>query len=86
MLFRSTAFFPLFFQDWPLDLQTERFIAIMIFMRKYLFCHWYWKMGVESHLVTLKGIAPDWETQHYIDYEKEKWGDVFPMDSAEKTF
>ncbi|MEH2944149.1 hypothetical protein VSQ32_15090 [Lachnospiraceae bacterium KK002] len=44
------------------------------------------QLYVESHLVTLKGIAPDWETQHYIDYEKEKWGDVFPMDSAEKTF
>lgn len=35
------------------------------------------QMYIESHLVTLKGISPSQEQQHYIDYMKEKYRDVF---------
>lgn len=36
------------------------------------------QMYIETHLVTLKGVYPDRETQHYIDYAKEKCGGAFP--------
>lgn len=32
---------------------------------------------VESHLVTLKNTFIDKEMQHYIDWEKDKWGKIF---------
>ena len=45
------------------------------------------QMYIETHLVTLKGVYPDRETQHYIDYAKEKCSMLFPDTSfrAEST-
>lgn len=36
------------------------------------------QMYIETHLVTLRGIFLDQATLHYINYEKEKHGAIFP--------
>lgn len=35
------------------------------------------QLCIETHLVTLKNTFIDKEMQQYIDWEKEKWGDVY---------